>query len=340
MEGSTPAAVCADARGWIALLWARPRNRWGWETLEPNDFFPMEPDRERSSAFGAARESGEIIGVSTPVVGALRATMRFPQGTSCGLMQRRHLIFVRLCAALIAVALVLVAARNGAAETWRDLVVAPEHRCAPYDRDDYPYPQSVERDIIARMGGRIYGPYTGRHFDSRRQTDIEHMVATSDAHDSGLCAAGASTRAAFARDVDNLTLAAPAVNRCGAGGKCAFDAGEWLPERNRCWFAARVVAVKRKYRLSVDRTERDALESVLRACASTRLVVYAPAGGTAAAAPRPSSADVDALAPWDDNGNGRITCAEARRHGIAPVPRGHPAYPYMHDGDGDGVVCE
>ena len=36
--------------------------------------------------------------------------------------------------------------------------------------------------------------------------------------------------------------------------------------------------------------------------------------------------------------NGRITCKEARRHGIAPVPRGHPAYPFMRDGDGDGVV--
>ena len=43
---------------------------------------------------------------------------------------------------------------------------------------------------------------------------------------------------------------------------------------------------------------------------------------------------------WDDNGNGRISCAEARRHGIAPVRRGHPAYRYMTDGDGDGVVCE
>ena len=30
---------------------------------------------------------------------------------------------------------------------------------------------------------------------------------------------------------------------------------------------------------------------------------------------------VDALALWDDNGNGRITCAEARKHGIAPVER-------------------
>ena len=48
----------------------------------------------------------------------------------------------------------------------------------------------------------------------------------------------------------------------------------------------------------------------------------------------------DALARYDDNRNGRITCKEARRHGIAPVPRSHPAYRYMRDGDGDGVVCE
>ena len=43
---------------------------------------------------------------------------------------------------------------------------------------------------------------------------------------------------------------------------------------------------------------------------------------------------------YDDNGNGRITCAEARAHGIAPVRSDHPAYPYMNDADGDGVVCE
>ena len=46
----------------------------------------------------------------------------------------------------------------------------------------------------------------------------------------------------------------------------------------------------------------------------------------------------DALAMYDDNGNGLITCAEARTHGIAPVCSDHPAYPYMNDGD--GIVCE
>ena len=42
----------------------------------------------------------------------------------------------------------------------------------------------------------------------------------------------------------------------------------------------------------------------------------------------------DALALWDDNGNGRITCAEARRDGIAPVPRRPPAYRYMRAAEG------
>ena len=49
---------------------------------------------------------------------------------------------------------------------------------------------------------------------------------------------------------------------------------------------------------------------------------------------------MDALQQYDDNGNGRITCAEARNHGIAPVHRDHPAYQYMKDSDGDGIVCE
>ena len=43
----------------------------------------------------------------------------------------------------------------------------------------------------------------------------------------------------------------------------------------------------------------------------------------------------------DANGNGRITCKEARAAGLAtPVMRDHPAYPYMNDRDNDGQVCE
>ena len=98
--------------------------------------------------------------------------------------------------------------------SWRGLVVAPERRRTPYD--DYRYPQSVEDRIVDELGG-IYGPYTGRWFASKTETDIEHMVARSEAHDSGLCAADPATRRRFASDLLNLTLAGPRMNRLREG---------------------------------------------------------------------------------------------------------------------------
>ena len=242
-------------------------------------------------------------------------------------------------AALASAAVLAASHGHAAADTWHGLAVAPEHRCSPYDRSAYPYPRSVERRIVASMRGSVYGPYTGRHYLSMRDTDVDHVVALSEAHDSGLCAAGPTERRRFASDPLNLALAAPAVNRCGARGKCGSDAAEWQPTMNACWFAARVVAVKRKYRLSVDRREAAALERILAVCDSTAMIVTAP-GDPAATPHNAAHASSDALARWDDNGNGRITCREARRHGIAPVPRRHPAYIYMYDRDSDGVVCE
>ena len=155
--------------------------------------------------------------------------------------------------------LLLTAARAGG-ETWMGLEVASEDRCSPYDRDDYSYSQSLEPRILERMGGSIRCRYTGEEFDSLKGTDIEHVVAISEAHDSGLCAADATTRRDFSGDLDNLTLAAPRVNRHEKGGK---DAGEWMPQTNRRWFAETVILVKKKYGLSIDSRERDSLAVVL-----------------------------------------------------------------------------
>ena len=89
--------------------------------------------------------------------------------------------------------------------TWRGLAIATENRCSPYDSEDYRYAQSVEARIVNAQGG-IYGPYTGTWFKSTTETDIEHILARSEAHDSGLCAANRSTRSQFASDLLNLTL--------------------------------------------------------------------------------------------------------------------------------------
>ena len=223
--------------------------------------------------------------------------------------------------------------------------IEPENRCSHYDADDYSYPQSVERQIVAQQGGRIYGPYTGTYFASTGETDIEHIVARSEAHDSGLCAVDSAARKAFGRDLFNLTLASPNVNR---HQKIAKDVAEWLPALNQCWYVNQVVLVKRKYNLTMNQAEAAKAQQVLASCASTAMQFTdqgaAPAPPPEAApAPPPASGgncDSDPLGCWDDNGNGRITCAEAERHGIAPVQRGHPAYQYMRDGDSDGVVCE
>ena len=42
-------------------------------------------------------------------------------------------------------------------EFWRGIEIAPEYRCAPYNRDDYRYPQSVEPKIVEKYG-EIYSP--------------------------------------------------------------------------------------------------------------------------------------------------------------------------------------
>ena len=214
-------------------------------------------------------------------------------------------------------------------ETWMGLEVEPESRCSAYNRTpDYRYSRYLELAIAARMGG-IRCRYTGRLYRSLRQTDIEHVVALSEAHDSGLCAADAATRQRFANDLLNLTLSDPVVNS-RKGGK---DAGEWMPRIDPRGFAETVIQVKLKYGLSIDRRERAALE---RALDGHRVTPPESMGDLAELL----EAEGSPLDLWDDNGNGRITCAEAGRHGIAPVRYDHPAYTYMRDGDGDGWVCE
>lgn len=194
--------------------------------------------------------------------------------------------------------------------------IAPKNRCSPYDQSDYWYPQSVESQIVRQMGGRIYSPYTGQCFSSTGETDIEHIVARSEAHDSGLCAASRATRQAFARDILNLTLASPSVN----SQKGAKDAAEWLPTMNQCWFVSQVVAVKRKYGLSMDPAEAQRVQSVLNGCSSTDMQF------TECPTPPPPSCPRN--------------CTEAHKMGMSNMGTGHRCYKPRLDGDGDGIACE
>ena len=129
----------------------------------------------------------------------------------------------RLALGCLAWLLALGLVDAASAETWRGLTVAPEHRCAPYTKKlDYPSPIPSRSSATSSVSlGAVYGPYTGTCFASAPETDIEHIVAASEAHDSGLCARDAATKARFARDLRNLTLASPRLNRHQKSGKDA-----------------------------------------------------------------------------------------------------------------------
>ena len=236
---------------------------------------------------------------------------------------------------IVKLILFLIVASTAQAENWRGLQVAPENRCSPYSKkSQYRYSQSLEDDLKAQMGGVVYGPYSGQTFESDAETDIEHIVATSEAHDSGLCSASDQTRLDFASDLLNLTLAGANLNRYQKAGK---DAAEWLPQLNQCWFANRILSVRLKYELTIDKAESKVLESILSECKSTDMIIINPDKDPVGF----EVSEVDeTLRLYDDNGNGRISCGEARKHGIAPVYAFNPAYNFMSDGDGDGVVCE
>ena len=164
------------------------------------------------------------------------------------------------------VAVLLTASTMGAGAeepvgaTWRGLVVAAEHRCSEYNRDD-DYGATAKEEKIAENVGGWWSPYDGTEFPNR-ESEREHIVALAEAHDSGLCTADNETRGRFNRDLDNLTLATATLNR----RKGHKDAAEWKPDHNRCWFAGRVLAVKLEYGLTVDLQESTALEAMLEGC--------------------------------------------------------------------------
>ena len=113
--------------------------------------------------------------------------------------------------------------------------------------------------------------------------------------------------------------------------------GDWLEfccvNGQRGWIYAQLLIV------SQETTSIPLAQNIPPAPTPANTPVSSPNTPTPAPQPPPAQGG-NALELYDDNNNGRITCAEARAHGIAPVSRDHPAYQYMTDRDNDGIVCE
>ena len=138
--------------------------------------------------------------------------------------------------------------------------LAPERDRAGYKRPTTNRYQRHERAVYLdlRMDRT---PYTCAAIGGNlRSTDVEHIVALSEAHDSGI---SPERMLDFSGDPFNLTVAMPRENRNVKSDK---DAANYMPTRNRCWFAARVLAVKARWGLTVDAAEAVALIGALEGC--------------------------------------------------------------------------
>jgi hypothetical protein len=116
--------------------------------------------------------------------------------------------------------------------------------------------------------GTLADPYTGRTLTFRKAqasaVQIDHVVALSDAWQTGAQQWDGSRREAFANDPRNLQATDGPTNQ----QKGDADAASWLPPNTayRCTYARRQVQVKAAYDLWVTPAERDALARVLAGC--------------------------------------------------------------------------
>lgn len=240
---------------------------------------------------------------------------------------------MRMILILVAATLTVMFGSAARAETWMGLTVAPElgpsDLCSDYSKHEADY--DYDRDALLKglrdtTGGKLYSPYTGRTFSNECDVHVEHIVARKQAHYSGLCLKeNAHKREEFASDLRNLTLAGRGLNQA----KRECDARTWVPPINRCWFASRVIEVRKKYGLTIDEGERNALAKILSRCAPEQMLMD-----------RPLDPAVAPLMKYDADWNGQITCDELRKKGVkTPIGPEHEAYLFVSDGNCDGWVC-
>lgn len=219
----------------------------------------------------------------------------------------------------------------------------------------------LNRDLTAKqhknsrgcvvISGILNDPYTGkvinfmRGKDTSEQVQIDHVVALSDAWQSGAQEISAQERLQLANDPENLLAVDGPANQ----QKSDSDAATWLPANAsfRCSYVARQIRVKAKYHLWVKPAEKEAMINVLTPCAGAAEAPPAPKPAPDTPAPVPQ-ADAPAPVPQADAPPAQNpapalafqTCADARAAGYRNMHRGAPGYSDHLDGDGDGIACE
>ncbi len=159
-----------------------------------------------------------------------------------------------------------------------ELVVEPEVRTG-YDREEFRHWVDADGDgcdarrevLIAEAddtpivgpgctleGGRWFSAYDRVSVHDDAAVDMDHLVPLAEAWDSGARRWTDSTREAYANDLgDHRSLIG--VTASSNRSKADQDPADWLPTYAVCRYLTHWVAVKHRWRLSVDERERAAL---------------------------------------------------------------------------------
>ena len=125
------------------------------------------------------------------------------------------------------------------------------------------------RDCVVESGTLI-DPYSGMTINfvkgnkTSMDVQIDHVVALSNAWQTGAFKLTLAKRTEFANDPDNLLAVQGRLNSQKGDG----DAATWLPplKSYRCTYISKQIAVKAKYGLWVTSPEKAAMKTILGKC--------------------------------------------------------------------------
>ncbi|WP_374558810.1 DUF1524 domain-containing protein [Micromonospora sp. RHAY321] len=167
------------------------------------------------------------------------------------------------------------------------LTVATQGSTTGYSRDLFPHwitisgscntrEQVLKRDgtsvvvdsSCAATSGRWYSPYDGATWSAASDVDIDHVVPLAEAWRSGANAWTTSRRQSFANDLTRPQLIAVTDNVNQSKGD--QDPSTWQPSLSsyRCTYSKMWITVKYSWSLTLQSSEKSALQSMLNTCSS------------------------------------------------------------------------
>nr|WP_285550256.1 HNH endonuclease family protein [Actinoplanes regularis] len=165
------------------------------------------------------------------------------------------------------------------------LTVAAEANAGTYDRDLFPHWITISgtcntrETVLKRDGSNVvvssacaatsgswYSPYDGATWTAASDLDIDHVVPLAEAWRSGASAWTTSKRQSFANDLTRPQLIAVTDNVNQS--KSDQDPSTWQPSVTsyRCTYARMWIAVKYYWGLTLQSSEKTALQTMLNTC--------------------------------------------------------------------------